>query len=150
MPPLVSVIIPSRNYAQFLPEAIDSVFAQGIEDVEVIVVDDGSTDDTPSVLRTIRIPGLGNPAARQRHLGGPNAGSIARPAGISLSSTPTTAGCPASCSARWRSSSGPEIAFVFTDFYRFDQEGCFRSRSSRIPELLPFRPGHPARGRAVC
>lgn len=50
--PLISVIIPTYNNAQYLPTAIDSVLAQNYPAVELIIVDDGSTDDTPSVLAT--------------------------------------------------------------------------------------------------
>ena len=46
---LVSVIIPCYNQAQFLDEAIESALAQSYHRVEVIVVDDGSTDDTAAV-----------------------------------------------------------------------------------------------------
>lgn len=46
----VSVVVPSYNYAHFLPEAIESVRKQDFEDVELIVVDDASTDNTQSVL----------------------------------------------------------------------------------------------------
>jgi glycosyltransferase involved in cell wall biosynthesis len=51
-PPLrtVSVIIPTYNYACFLREAIDSALVQTRPPLEVIVVDDGSTDDTAAVL----------------------------------------------------------------------------------------------------
>jgi glycosyltransferase involved in cell wall biosynthesis len=45
-PPRVSVIIPSYNRAAFLMEALESVFNQTWKSFEVIVVDDGSTDDT--------------------------------------------------------------------------------------------------------
>ncbi len=48
--PAVSVIVPTYNCARFLAESLDSIFAQTERDVEVIVVDDGSTDDTPRVL----------------------------------------------------------------------------------------------------
>jgi len=67
----VSVVIPAYNYAHFLPQAIDSALAQSYPKVEVIVVDDGSTDATPEVaagygarIRYIRKQNAGLPAAR--------------------------------------------------------------------------------------
>lgn len=48
--PLVSIIIPTYNYASFLPEAIDSALAQTHKNIQVIVVDDGSTDNTKAVV----------------------------------------------------------------------------------------------------
>jgi GT2 family glycosyltransferase len=48
--PLVSVLLPVRDGARHLPEAIGSLEAQTLEGFEVIAVDDGSTDETPDIL----------------------------------------------------------------------------------------------------
>ena len=49
--PKVSVIILAYNYARFLPAAIESAVGQTFADCEVIVLDNGSTDETPEVVR---------------------------------------------------------------------------------------------------
>jgi glycosyltransferase involved in cell wall biosynthesis len=71
--PLVSVIIPTYNRAGLIGQAIGNVFDQTYTNLEVIVVDDGSTDDTARVLdefaRRIRVVSQGNAgpaAARNR------------------------------------------------------------------------------------
>ncbi len=48
----VTVIIPCYNYARFLSQAIESCLAQGHKDLEVVVVDDGSTDNSVEVARS--------------------------------------------------------------------------------------------------
>lgn len=50
--PLISIIIPAYNYARFLGSCIDSVLAQTYENWELIVIDNGSTDNTVEVLDT--------------------------------------------------------------------------------------------------
>ncbi|MFW6388347.1 MAG: glycosyltransferase family 2 protein, partial [Desulfohalobiaceae bacterium] len=50
---LVSVIIPTYNRGHWLPRAMYSVLEQSYSSLELIVVDDGSTDQTPSILQKI-------------------------------------------------------------------------------------------------
>ena len=55
--PLVSAIVPVYNRPRLVREAVESILAQTFQDFEVIVVDDGSTDDTPFSLDRICGPG---------------------------------------------------------------------------------------------
>lgn len=54
VPPLVSVIVPVINEERLLPEAIACIRQQGDEHMEIVAVDDGSTDGTPEVLERLR------------------------------------------------------------------------------------------------
>ncbi len=75
--PLVSVVTASYNMGQYVCEAVDSVLAQDYPAVEIIVVDDGSTDDTQAVLSryaddprvtVIRQENMGQTVAKNRGL----------------------------------------------------------------------------------
>src|ERR1035441_7330528 len=48
--PRISVLIPTYNYARYLPEAIESVLEQDLRDLEVLISDDGSTDGSAEVI----------------------------------------------------------------------------------------------------
>ncbi len=83
----VSIIITAHNYAKFLPRALDSALAQSYEDFEVIVVNDGSTDDTEAVLvgyaddarlKVITLDGVGLATASNRGIAASNGEYIVR------------------------------------------------------------------------
>ena len=48
--PRFSVVVPAYNVERYIEECLDSISAQGRDDVEVVVVDDGSTDSTSAIL----------------------------------------------------------------------------------------------------
>ena len=76
--PQVSIVIPTHNSSRYLVKALDSVLAQTVSDFEVLVVDDGSTDDTECVMRHYGAP--------VRYIRQQNAGvAVARNNGISES-----------------------------------------------------------------
>jgi glycosyltransferase involved in cell wall biosynthesis len=55
--PHISFLIPCYNYGQYLPDCLNTIFAQeGSFDYEVVIIDDASTDDTPDLLKTITDP----------------------------------------------------------------------------------------------
>lgn len=79
MKPLVSAVIPNYNYAQYVGEAVASALDQTYENLEVIVVDDGSRDDSLKVLEVF--------GDRIKVIAQQNAGvSVARNAGVAASS----------------------------------------------------------------
>ncbi len=58
MPPKVSVIIPAYNHERFIATTVDSVLGQSYQNIELIVIDDGSTDRTGVILKGISDPRL--------------------------------------------------------------------------------------------
>jgi glycosyltransferase involved in cell wall biosynthesis len=68
--PLVTVVLASYNHARFVEEAVESVLNQTLRDLELVVVDDGSTDGTVERVQAIRDPRLSlyqNSSNRGRH-----------------------------------------------------------------------------------
>lgn len=88
----ISVIIPAFNAGRFLRQAVDSVRAQDYQDVELVVVDDGSTDDTAVVVALLAAQ---SPLVRVTH--------------------PTNRGLPAARNAGVAASTGRYLAFLDAD-----------------------------------
>jgi glycosyltransferase involved in cell wall biosynthesis len=86
MSPAVSVVVATRNYGQYLAAALRSVLAQTWTNLEVLVIDDGSTDDTPIIIR----PFLADPRVRYHRTDGLGQ-SRAKNLGIQLSKAPIIA-----------------------------------------------------------
>jgi hypothetical protein len=54
--PAISILLPTHNDVRFLPEAVQSILGQTHADLELVVVDDGSTDQTAAYLRSLADP----------------------------------------------------------------------------------------------
>jgi glycosyltransferase involved in cell wall biosynthesis len=86
MTPAVSVVIATYNYGRYLALALDSALGQTFTDLEIIVVDDGSTDETSEVIRPyLRLPRVRY--YRTNHVGQPAAKNV----GIRLALAPLVA-----------------------------------------------------------
>lgn len=77
--PSVSVVLPCHNRASMLGRSVPSILAQSVRDFELIIVDDGSRDDTAEVLR-----GFADPRIRVASLGANRGVAVARNVGIGL------------------------------------------------------------------
>ncbi len=153
--PTVSVIIPTYNFGHVIEDAVASVLDQDVPGVEVIIVDDGSIDDTAERLarmtdprlRTERLPHGGVGAARNHGL------SLARGRHIAF----------LDADDRWRPGklarqialleSEPDVGFVFTNFVRFDDGGFHtETQFDLVPELatLPSRPSRAGGGHVIA
>jgi len=113
----ISVVIPTYNRASFLPATLDAVLAQTLPPDEIIVVDDGSEDETQEVLRSY--------APQVRHLRIPNSGElVARNTGVRAASGNLVAFCDsddlwrpgflAALAALWQVE--PRTAVGYSDF----------------------------------
>ena len=151
---LVSAIIASHNFGQYITEAVMSILTQGVDDLEVIVVDDGSTDDTRERLASITDPRL-----RVEYLQKVGVGA-ARNHGLRLARGRFIAyldaddrWCPGKLKAQLDVlCSEPNVGFVFTNFVRFDEFGRHPdTQFDIIPELyaLPLRESREGRARVI-
>jgi glycosyltransferase involved in cell wall biosynthesis len=141
--PTVSVVIPCYGQAVYLPEAVASVIGQTFTDWEIIIVDDGSPDDTAAVAESLIDH---HPDRRVRLLRQKNAGlSGARNAGIAVSRgryiLPLDADDTlepemlATCVERLDRDS--RLGIVYTDQERFGAEDRYVPASEFHPFLMP-------------
>ena len=72
----ITVIVPAYNTERYLGEALESLMVQTLQPVEIIVVDDGSTDSTPAIaqrygerVRYVRQENAGSSSARNHGCG---------------------------------------------------------------------------------
>jgi glycosyltransferase involved in cell wall biosynthesis len=149
--PLVSVVIPVFNGAPFVAKAVASVRAQTVRDVEVLVVDDGSTDGTQAVLADLQQT-AGITWFQQDH-GGP-----ARSRNRGLAEARGEFVALLDCDDIWLPDklaaqlalmrSRPEVGVVHTDFESVDEEGrvleTVQARYSGEPLVQAFCGGHVA------
>ena len=136
--PDVSVLIATYNHGRFLPEALESVFAQAVPNVEVVVIDDGSQDGTAAVVESFR--------DRVRYVRQENRGvSAARNRGLAESRAPVVAfldaddtWAPGAAAALLAHLTGdPGLGIAAPSYVPIDAEGrvsgpAFRKRSPGI------------------
>ena len=123
--PRVSIIVPAFNAERYIAATLDSILAQDYANIEVIVVDDGSTDGTRQCVQAY--------GDRVRYLHQQNSGGAARPrnAGLRLSTgaflifidaddllAPGRIAREAALLA-----AHPSVALVFSDYQEFDESG---------------------------
>lgn len=151
--PLVSVVITNYNYAQFLPEALDSALAQTYENIEVLVVDDGSSDGSDEILRryesrvgVIHQKNQGVAAARNRGIAEAKGSLVAF-----LDSDDVW--LPEKLSAQIACLGDDDVGMVYTGLRYVDRDGASLgtmltgSRGRVLEELVLLRgPGVPASG----
>jgi len=127
--PDVSIIIPTHNCVEYLPNAIDSILSQNIANIEIIVVDDGSTDNTWEWLQNSFKNDL---RVRSFHLDGKGV-SYARNYAISQAKSEYIAFLDAD-DLWYKDKLGeqiefhkdnPDVVFSFTDYDHYDMEGNF-------------------------
>lgn len=127
--PLVSVIIANYNYAEFLAQAVTSALGQTYPAIEVVVVDDGSKDESVSVARVFPVR-----LVEQAHsgvAGARNRGVAEARGDLIVFLDADDALEPTFVERCWESlrRRGPEVAYAYPQMVRFGREtGLFPSR----------------------
>lgn len=124
--PRISVVLPTYNHARYLPESLASIAEQTCRDFELIVVDDGSTDATPQVLRAFQ-PDFPLQLIRQENRGLPTALNVgfARAAGqyLTWTSADNLLLSPMLERLAAELDRHPAAGMVYSDWYDIDEAG---------------------------
>jgi glycosyltransferase involved in cell wall biosynthesis len=137
--PLVSVIVAAFNAEQWIGEALDSILAQTYGKLEVVVVDDGSTDGTAAVVRSF--------GPRIRYVHQRNSGGAAAPRNLGIAHSSGEVLCFLDADDvyvrnRVESHVGfwgrhPQVGLVFSDYRNFDAQGPSPVSHFQVcPELM--------------
>jgi filamentous hemagglutinin family protein len=135
MSPLISIIIVNYNRENYLPDAIASVLGQTWEDLELLIWDDGSTDESEKIankfaqqdgrVRVVKAPHLGIAAARQaaalqtkgEYIGFLDSDDLLAPTAIAETAAVLVR--------------NPEMGFVYTDYFDINESGKVTSYGHR-------------------
>ena len=122
----ISVLVPVYNVARFLPRCLDSLAAQSMRDIEILLIDDGSTDDSAAIcadyvardgrFRLLRQENRGLSAVRNRHLEEARGEYL-----MFVDSDDWVA--PDFCEAPWRCAREQNADLVLFGFRRVTEEG---------------------------
>jgi glycosyltransferase involved in cell wall biosynthesis len=144
MTPQISVIIPSFNHARFLSTAIESVQSQSVQDIEIIIVDDGSTDGSAEVIQ--QLLDSGDKRIRAVIFENNRGACTAINTGIEVSTAPLIAIC--NSDDAWESdklskqlavlTDTPQLGAVFTDVCWVDEDAK-PVRATQLPLVNIFR-----------
>ena len=150
----VTVIITTYNYARYVQEAIQSVLSQSVVDLQIVVVDDGSTDNTPEVLAHIRDPRLEVVRTRNQGIGAARNEGLSRAKGDFIAFLDADdRWTPRKLEYQLEMMDGEEdMAAVFTNFVRFDEHRVYpMDQFTFFPELatVSTRPTADGRGQRI-
>lgn len=135
----VSVIIPTYNYAHFVGEAINSVLGQTIDDLQILVIDDGSTDNTPDILASFDDPRIEVIRTRNQGICATHNEGLARAKGEFIAFLGADDRFrPDKLERQVRMMEAePDLVAVFTNFVRFDESGFYpKDQFVFFPELV--------------
>lgn len=152
--PSVSVILTAHNYGRFLNQSVRSVLDQTFQDFELVIVNDGSTDDTPVVLERhaddprvtiVTLPGVGLAGAcnagigrsRGRYLMRLDADDFLDPHALAVMVETLER--------------GSDVGLVYPDYHRVDEQGRFLGyvRVPRVQDGARLLDSNPLAGGAL-